>query len=247
MATRGEAAMDIYGIRRRCEAATPGDWDAQRSDYSVGGFHIKQGAKVIAWAIRWDDVRFITNAHDDIPALLAAYEEQAAEIERLKTELETAKGNADALSEMYHAAERSYSDTAKDRDDWKRIAKTSEKVAQSFFHRSDEIVVERNEWKAKAEAAEKLLKEESAHAKAIKKARAEEYEDRMRLEAERDEWKKKAEEAEKRATESKAHVKALLEARSKDYEEMVRMEKRLAKSMQDCIDECDYDELRGGK
>ena len=83
----------IDEIRARCEAATPGKWEA---DYNtpfstdVTGIMADEGYVILADGgfddeyPREEDAEFIAHAREDIPYLIELLAEQDAEIKRLK-------------------------------------------------------------------------------------------------------------------------------------------------------------------
>ena len=72
--------IDIEGIRARADKATPGPWE-----YDDDGLQVFVSLTQTYIADVWsNDTPFIAHARQDIPALLDAYTEQAAEIARLE-------------------------------------------------------------------------------------------------------------------------------------------------------------------
>ena len=89
----GEVGMlteeQVAEIRARCEAATEGPWEStgdQIVTYAVPktASHPVQPISVGDVFIEYEDAEFCAHAREDIPALLAALDEQAVEIARLK-------------------------------------------------------------------------------------------------------------------------------------------------------------------
>ena len=218
--------IDIDAIKERCEAATPGPWvlsdderipariHAKTNDLKIGGKQFLCTKVIAEMVYQETDARFIAHARQDIPELLTAYEEQAAEIERLNEELCRAKFLADAMTKMYAAADRDYVDSAKDRDAWKARAEETES-------RIMEMTASRDSWM-------KSCREEVEQTSFLRKARAEEYEDRMRLEKERDEWRARVEELEKTAQDTVQRCERCYERLESHHSDLWKKHDRLA-------------------